>query len=168
MGTLIYLQTQYIRSKQFLFSRDFEASFLFLIGVTYFMQGFRNYSFGDGIIWFYSHSFGLDPGPTQVYMSVIGITWNIKMLYGLLFDNFPLFQRHHKPYMFISTLISVFGFMGLRFEVFSNTTVTTALCFWLALMGMAMSDVIADAMVVKKKRETQASTAARIYKHSVG
>ncbi|KAJ3392708.1 hypothetical protein HDU92_008211 [Lobulomyces angularis] len=98
-----------------------------------------------GIIWFYSHVFKLDPGPT--------ITWNIKMVYGLIFDNFPIFKKHDKPYMILSVVISTLGFLGLRFEFFSDTPASTALCFWLALMGMAMSDVIADSMVVKQARD---------------
>jgi hypothetical protein len=104
------------------FLRSFPQSFLFLIGITYFMvsinrfnlqQGFRSYSFGDGIMWFYSHNFGSAPGTTQVYISAISLTWGIKMIYGLIFDNFPLFGRHDKPWMLVSTATSVVGFIGL-------------------------------------------------------
>ncbi|KAJ3218828.1 hypothetical protein HK099_004918 [Clydaea vesicula] len=75
------------------------------------------------------------------------------MVYGLIFDNFPIFKKHDKPYMILSVVISTLGFLGLRFEFFSDTPASTALCFWLALMGMAMSDVIADSMVVKQARD---------------
>lgn len=131
---LSIISLKYSQTREFLFYSEFKSSFLFLIGTTYFMQGFRNYSFGDGIIWFYSHTFHLDPGPTQVYMSMIGITWAIKMVYGLIFDNFPLLGLHDKPWMIISTLISVLGFFGLGVVSLSDTPVKTAACFWFALM----------------------------------
>ncbi|KAI8611011.1 BT1 family-domain-containing protein [Chytriomyces sp. MP71] len=131
---------------------QFSLSFMLIIGVTYFLQGFRGYAFGDGIIWFFSDIFGLDPGPTQLYMSTIYLTWNIKMLYGLAFDNFPLFGRKDKPWMVVSGVLSFFGFLALGAPVLTPNPDATTVWFFLALMGLAMSDVIADAMVVKEAR----------------
>lgn len=116
------------------------------------LNSFRNYAFGDGIIWFYSSNFGLDPGPTQYYMTAILVTWNIKMIYGLIFDNFPLWRRHDKSWMIVAGFISTFGFWGLGFPSLTSDPGSTCFFFFIALMGMAMSDVIADSMVVKRAK----------------
>ncbi|KAJ3082291.1 hypothetical protein HDU99_003114 [Rhizoclosmatium hyalinum] len=132
--------------------KQFSLPFMLIIGVTYFFQGFRSYAFGDGIIWFFSDVFELDPGPVQLYMSTIFITWNIKMCYGLLFDNFPLFGRKDIPYMVLSGAISFIGFMALGIPSLTPNPDATTFWFFLALMGLAMSDVIADSMVVVQAR----------------
>ncbi|KAJ3120221.1 hypothetical protein HK100_012896 [Physocladia obscura] len=80
---------------------------MLIIGTTYFLQGFRNYAFGDGIIWFFSDVFDLDPATKNN-------------------DLIPLkYQNKQPPQMQQPS----------------------------ALMGLAMSDVIADAMVVRQARE---------------
>ncbi|KAJ3403594.1 hypothetical protein HDU80_003991 [Chytriomyces hyalinus] len=140
--------------------QEFSLTFMLIIGLTYFLQGFRSYAFGDGIIWFFSNVFQLDPGPTQLYMSTIFITWNIKMLYGLVFDNFPLFRRKDVPYLVISGMISCIGFLALGVPSLTSTPDVTTVWFFLALMGLAMSDVIADAMVVRQAREAGAAGGA--------
>ncbi|KAJ3068259.1 hypothetical protein HDU98_008590 [Podochytrium sp. JEL0797] len=85
-------------------------------------------------------------------MSTIFITWNIKMIYGLIFDSFPLFGRKDIPWMVISGLISFIGFLALGIPALTPTPDATTFWFFLALMGLAMSDVIADAMVVVQAR----------------
>ncbi|KAI9341396.1 BT1 family-domain-containing protein [Obelidium mucronatum] len=142
--------------------KEFSLTFMLIIGLTYFLQGFRGYAFGDGIIWFFSDVFELDPGPTQLYMSTIFITWNIKMIYGLVFDNFPLFGRKDIPYMVLSGIISFIGFMALGVPALTPTPDVTTFWFFLALMGLAMSDVIADAMVVRQAREAGESGGANL------
>ncbi|KAJ3354343.1 hypothetical protein HDU83_005498 [Entophlyctis luteolus] len=148
--------------------RHFGFGFMLIIGLTYFLQGFRGYAFGDGIIWFFSSVFGLDPGkfaipkvtisqanrlhnkgPTQLFMSTILVTWNIKMVYGLLFDNFPLFGLKDIPYMMLSGVVAFVGFAALGVPSLTYNPSVTTFWFFLALMGLAMSDVIVDAMVVR-------------------
>ncbi|KAJ3078683.1 hypothetical protein HK102_004317, partial [Quaeritorhiza haematococci] len=108
--------------------------------------------FGDAFTWYYRNQFELSPGSVQAYRSTANITWNIKMLYGLLFDNFPLLKRHHQPWLMISAIVAFVGFIGLGIPEASHTPDSTLAFFWFALMGMAMSDVITDAMVVKRAR----------------
>ncbi|KAJ3063162.1 hypothetical protein HK102_008551 [Quaeritorhiza haematococci] len=48
--------------------------------------------------------------------------------------------------------MTLVGFVGLGVKQMSNTPESALAYFWLALMGMGMADVIADAMVVKRAR----------------
>ncbi|KAI8803237.1 BT1 family-domain-containing protein [Cladochytrium replicatum] len=125
--------------------------FVAIIAATYFLQGFRAYAFGGAISWFL-RNLGLSSGDVQVARSNILITWNIKFLYGLLFDNFPILKRHYKPYYILAALIALASalVLGIR-GVITDVSTSTAMLF-LFLMAMAMCDVIADALVVKKAR----------------
>ncbi|KAJ3071000.1 hypothetical protein HK102_006533, partial [Quaeritorhiza haematococci] len=80
-------------------------------------------------------------------------SWNIKMLYGVIFDNFPIFNRHGQPYLLLASTLAFLGFLGLGLPSISTNPDSTLACFWVALCGMAMADVIADAMVVKRARQ---------------
>ncbi|KAI8810554.1 BT1 family-domain-containing protein [Cladochytrium replicatum] len=135
--------------------------FLVIIAATYFLQGFRNYAFGGAITW-YLRNLKLSSGETQIARSTIQITWNIKFVYGLIFDNFPILKRHYKPWYIVSALIGFASALCLGIQgVVTNAGSATALLF-LCLMGMAMCDVIADALVVKKAREAGARGGAAL------
>ncbi|KAJ3117573.1 hypothetical protein HK098_006150, partial [Nowakowskiella sp. JEL0407] len=116
---------------------------------------FRNYAFRDAFDFYYLHNFKMQPGTIQSYVSTARITWNIKMLYGLVFDNFPLFRYRFKPYMIISALFALLGCIFLGIPTFTSNPDLTLTWFWFTLMGMAMSDVLADAMVVVSSRNAR-------------
>ncbi|KAJ3211174.1 hypothetical protein HDU67_004733 [Dinochytrium kinnereticum] len=109
----------------------------FTTAATYFLQGFRQYVFSGAITWYMGKVLGMSSAQIQSAKTTIQITWNIKFLYGLVFDNFPILGRHDHPYYIISALLGLASATGL---------------FFVALMAMAMCDVIADAMVVKRAR----------------
>ncbi|KAI8812567.1 BT1 family-domain-containing protein [Cladochytrium replicatum] len=135
--------------------------FVAIIAATYFLQGFRSYAFGGAILWFL-RNLGLTSGEIQIARSNILITWNIKFLYGLLFDNFPILKRHYKPYYMLAALLALVSALCLGIRgIVSNISSSIALMF-IFLMAMAMCDVIADALVVKKAREAGARGGAAL------
>ncbi|KAJ3204069.1 hypothetical protein HDU67_009782 [Dinochytrium kinnereticum] len=125
--------------------------FFLIISSTYFLQGFRNYVFAGAIIW-YLNGLGLDSAQIQAARSTIMITWNIKFVYGLIFDNVPILGRHDHPYYFLSAVLGLISFICLSIENIATTELNATILFFFALMAMAMCDVIADAMVVKRAR----------------
>ncbi|KAI8807727.1 BT1 family-domain-containing protein [Cladochytrium replicatum] len=120
--------------------------FVAIIAATYFLQGFRSYTFNGAIVWFL-RNLGLSSGEVQIGRSTILIAWNIKFLYGLLFDNFPILRCHYKPYNILAALLALVSalVLGIRGAV-TSVTASMAMMF-LFLMAMAMCDVIADALV---------------------
>jgi hypothetical protein len=132
--------------------KTFGIGFIIIIGTVYFLQGFRNYVFGDAFDWFFRSAFQSSPGTVQHYKSIARITWNIKMLYGLIMDNFPIFHRHGIPYLMLSSILSLVGYLGLGIPSWSSSPASTLGFFWIALMGMGIADVITDALVVKKAK----------------
>ncbi|KAJ3105610.1 hypothetical protein HDU96_008482 [Phlyctochytrium bullatum] len=126
--------------------------FFLIISATYFLQGFRNYVFSGAITWYMGEVLGLGPAQIQSATSTIRITWNIKFIYGLIFDNFPILGRHDHPYYILSALLGLASFIALGIENVAPTESAATGLFFSALMAMAMCDVIADAMVVKRAR----------------
>jgi hypothetical protein len=47
----------------------------------------------------------LDPGQMAIYISMIHIPWSIKILYGLISDNVPLFGTKRKSYIIIMGIL---------------------------------------------------------------
>jgi hypothetical protein len=43
----------------------------------------------------------LDPGQMTLYMSIIHIPWSVKILYGLISDNVPIFGSKRRSYVMI-------------------------------------------------------------------
>ncbi|KAJ3211173.1 hypothetical protein HDU67_004732 [Dinochytrium kinnereticum] len=128
------------------------ADFFAIISATYFLQGFRDYVFGGAIIWYMGSVLGLNTVQVQNARTTILLTWNVKFLYGLLFDNFPILGRHDHPYFIISALLGLISFICLGIDNISPDETSATALFFAALMAMAMCDVIADAMVVKRAR----------------
>ncbi|KAJ3106346.1 hypothetical protein HDU97_006544, partial [Phlyctochytrium planicorne] len=126
--------------------------FFLIISATYFMQGFRNYVFGGAITWYLGTVLNLNSAQIQAARSNILITWNIKFVYGLVFDNFPILGRHDHPYYILSAVLGLIAFICLGIENISPDESSATALFFVALMAMAMCDVIADAMVVKRAR----------------
>ncbi|KAJ3118112.1 hypothetical protein HDU96_003880 [Phlyctochytrium bullatum] len=126
--------------------------FFLIISATYFLQGFRNYVFGGAITWYLGQVLGLGPAQIQSANSTIRITWNIKFIYGLIFDNVPILGRHDHPYYILSALLGLASFIALGMDNVAPNESSAIGLFWCALMAMAMCDVIADAMVVKRAR----------------
>jgi hypothetical protein len=59
---------------------------------------------------YYKEYLGLDPGEMAVYISIIHIPWSLKILYGLISDNVPIFGTKRKSYLVI---MGIFQFLAL-------------------------------------------------------
>ncbi|KAJ3213103.1 hypothetical protein HK099_007567 [Clydaea vesicula] len=127
--------------------------FVIITAGIYFLQGFRDYALGDGIIWMFSEEFKLTTAEITNAESNIMIPWNIKMVYGLIFDSFPIFHRHDQPYLFLAAALQFIGFLGIAIKPMSSTAGAAVAFFFMFSMGIACTDVIADAMIVKKAKQ---------------
>ena len=55
----------------------------------------------------------LEPGHVQVLAAYIGIPWSLKILYGLISDNVPLFGSRRKSYLQVCSVIQFLCMMSL-------------------------------------------------------
>ena len=47
----------------------------------------------------------LDPGHVQTLSAFAALPWSIKIFYGLISDNFPIFGSKRKSYLLIMALV---------------------------------------------------------------
>ncbi|KAF7831379.1 putative folate-biopterin transporter 4 [Senna tora] len=138
---------------------SFGASFLWLICLIYFTQGFRSFVW-TAISYQFKDELKLSPSTSQFVFSVAFFPWSVKPLYGIISDCIPFRGRKRIPYLVIATVFSLVPWIILG----SNSTSRDSkwhLTMFLTVqnLGSAMADVVVDAMIAEAARHDRASFA---------
>lgn len=108
----------------------------------------------------------LGPAELSALSGIFTLPWTIKPLYGFLSDGFPLFGYQRKSYLILSGILgglsyAVLGMNGFWEGLETGTALTgTVGALMLSSACVAMSDVVADGIVVKRSREASDQTTA--------
>lgn len=139
--------------------RAFGASFLWLICLIYFTQGFRSFVW-TAVSYHLKDSLELSPSASQFVSSVAFFPWSIKPLYGILSDCVTIRGKRRIPYLIISSVLSLLPWpiLGLV-EPLRMSTVPLMIILTLQNVGSAMADVVADAMIAESVRAERAAFA---------
>jgi MFS family permease len=124
-----------------------------LFGVLYFSQGVAEPT--EGLIaqpvrsslddWNYG------PGQIGTLMFVIGLPWMLKPLWGLLTDFVPLWGSRRRTYLVLASAMTTAGLGFLAaFPPEAGTICALLPLLLAACLGVAVSDVVADALMVEK------------------
>jgi len=91
--------------------------------------------------------FKLDPGKVQVFNSVIMFPWTIKIVYGWISDNIPIFGSRRKSYIIICSILQFTALMIM--SLFTDTDYRFAV-FLITVNSLtaAIIDVISDSLIV--------------------
>ncbi|KAF5728386.1 hypothetical protein HS088_TW21G00533 [Tripterygium wilfordii] len=138
---------------------SFGASFLWLICLIYFTQGFRSFVW-NAVSYLLKDKLKLSPSASQFIVSIAFFPWSIKPLYGILSDCIPIKGRKRIPYLVIATVLSLVPWLilGLNASLMSSTW--PLMIFLTAQnLGSAMADVVVDAMIAEAVRFERASFA---------
>ena len=73
--------------------------------------------------------------------------WSMKILYGLISDNIPLFGSRRKSYLIIFSVLQFLSMLMLAMDN-SHDFYFTAWMLFMANLCMAFSDVIVDSLLV--------------------
>ena len=95
----------------------------------------------------------MDPGKNAIYNSAVMLPWGFKIVYGIVFDTFPLCGSRKRAWMIILCCLQIICAGTATIFVFENPAIVAVL---LALSGVADAgmDVIVDAiMVMQAKRD---------------
>lgn len=82
----------------------FDATFVTLLGFQYFNQGTKVLVY-YALASLFKEKFQLDPGYVAILTSVINFPWSIKILYGIISDNFPIRGSHRRAYLIILSIV---------------------------------------------------------------
>ena len=96
---------------------------------------------------YYKQYLYLDPGVMASYMSMLSVTWSIKILYGLISDNFPIMGSRRKSYIIIAGIIQFASMMSI-FVLNISTGIAVALLIAATSMTIAFSNVVVDAILI--------------------
>ena len=109
-------------------------------------------------------SLGLDPSAAAALGGVFVIPWTIKPLYGIVTDTFPLFGSRRKSYLILgglgaalSNLLLSFPSLRLSFASTSSQLLFVLFCAILSSGCIAMTDVVADSIVVEETRRVESA-----------
>ena len=75
----------------------------------------------------------------------------MKILYGLISDNFPIFGSRRKSYLFMGAVVNFLSMYVLSQNSKNDLTFTT-ICFFMYNLSVAFSDVIVDSLMVIQSR----------------
>lgn len=127
---------------------------LIAILAVYFVQGILKLA-RLAVSFFLKDELGLTPAQVSVLLGIVVLPWIIKPLYGFISDGLPIFGYRRRPYLILSGILGVISWVSLATIV--HTPIAATLAIALGSLSVAISDVIADSLVVERARsESQA------------
>ncbi|MEM8640905.1 MAG: folate/biopterin family MFS transporter [Cyanobacteria bacterium P01_G01_bin.54] len=132
---------------------------LIAILAVYFVQGILGLS-RLAVSFFLKDALSLSPAEVAALVGIATLPWVIKPLFGFLSDGVPLFNYRRRPYLILSGLLGAIAWLCLATLAHSVWSVTLALLG--TSLSVAISDVIADSIVVERIRGQSLGTAGAL------
>ncbi|MDB9315472.1 folate/biopterin family MFS transporter [Spirulina sp. CS-785/01] len=132
---------------------------LFAILTIYFVQGILGLS-RLAVSFFLKDDLGLSPAQTSALVGVAALPWVIKPLFGFLSDGFPIGGYRRRPYLIVSGILGAIAWLALATIV--QTAWAATLVILISSLSIAISDVIADSLVVERVRDESLSEAGSL------
>ena len=88
----------------------------------------------------------------QSLTAFIALPWSIKILYGLISDNFPVFGSRRKSYLLIAAFLQFFSMAGLTYNSKGDLNLAVGFLF-MSNLSVALADVIVDSLMVIQSRQ---------------
>ena len=126
--------------------KKYDNLLLTMLGAQYFNQGTKvliNLASAD-LFKSYMH---LEPGEVQLLKAFAILPWSLKIVYGLISDNVPLFGSRRKSYILFFSMLQCLTMWLLAMDKTQNESFTAWMLF-VANLCMAFSDVIVDSLLV--------------------
>lgn len=131
-----------------LFGQEPSAELIAIL-LVYFVQGILGLA-RLAISFFLKDELGLSPAQVAAMMGVAALPWVVKPLFGFLSDSLPLFGYRRRSYLILSGLLGALSWVVLATVVHDAWSATAAIA--LGSFSIAISDVIADSLVVERVR----------------
>ncbi len=126
---------------------------MYFFALVYFAQGMGQVSglIGQPLTLYFKDVLGFTASQIEGWMFILVIPWTIKPLYGIVSDFFPILGSRRKSYLLIMNVIAAVGFVMMLGATSINAIVMALL---VASVGTAFSDVVIDALMIEKGRDT--------------
>jgi folate/biopterin transporter len=138
---------------------------LIAILLIYFVQGILGLA-RLAVSFFLKDELGMSPAEVSAMLGVVALPWMIKPLFGFMSDGLPIFGYRRRPYIVLSGLLGTSAWVALATIVHTPLAATGAIA--LSSLSLAVSDVIADSLVVERARKESLSDAGSLQSLSWG
>lgn len=122
---------------------------LIAILLIYFVQGILGLA-RLAVSFFLKDELAMSPAEVSVLLGVVALPWIVKPLFGFLSDGLPILGYRRRPYIILSGLLGTFSWIALATVV--HNPIAAAGTIMLSSLSVAVSDVIADSLVVERAR----------------
>jgi len=119
------------------------------VGLVYFTQG----AFGLAALakpYLLKEELHLAPAESTMLLSLTYWPLAMKPIWGFIAYAFPLFGSRRRAYLLLSGLVSAAGWFGLGVGLPGDAKETVLLLMMLGNLGIAVSDVVVDGLVIEK------------------
>ena len=138
---------------------------LIAILLIYFVQGILGLA-RLAVSFFLKDELGMSPAEVSAMLGVVALPWIIKPVFGFMSDGLPIFGYRRRPYIVLSGLLGMSAWVSLATIVHTPLAATGAIA--LSSLGLAVSDVIADSLVVERARKESVTDAGSLQSLSWG
>ncbi|WP_377476176.1 MAG: folate/biopterin family MFS transporter [Microcoleus anatoxicus] len=138
---------------------------LIAILLIYFVQGILGLA-RLAVSFFLKDELGMSPAEVSAMLGVVALPWMIKPLFGFMSDGLPIFGYRRRPYIVLSGLLGTSAWVALATIVHTPLAATGAIA--LSCLSLAVSDVIADSLVVERARKESLTDAGSLQSLSWG
>ncbi|WP_293129461.1 folate/biopterin family MFS transporter [Microcoleus sp. bin38.metabat.b11b12b14.051] len=138
---------------------------LIAILLIYFVQGILGLA-RLAVSFFLKDELGMSPAEVSAMLGVVALPWIIKPLFGFMSDGLPIFGYRRRPYIVLSGLLGTAAWVSLATIVHTPLAATGAIA--LSSLSLAVSDVIADSLVVERARKETVTDAGSLQSLSWG
>jgi folate/biopterin transporter len=132
---------------------------LIAILLVYLVQGILGLA-RLAVSFFLKDELHLSPAEVAALMGVVAIPWMIKPLFGFMSDGLPIFGYRRRPYLILSSIGGALAWVAMATVVHTGWAAMLAIA--LSSLSVAVSDVIADSLVVERARNESSGTAGSL------
>jgi folate/biopterin transporter len=138
---------------------------LIAILLVYFVQGILGLA-RLAVSFFLKDELQLTPAEVSALLGIVALPWMIKPLFGFVSDGLPIFGYRRRPYLVLSGFLGAFSWVAMATIVHSAWAATLTIA--MGSLSLAISDVIADSIVVERARNESVSGAGSLQSLSWG
>ena len=131
----------------------------YAIMTVYFVQGVLGLA-SLARTYYMKDELGLGPAESTALLGITTLPWVIKPVYGFLTDGLPIFGYRRKPYLILAGVLGSASWASLATVVSTPTQAVVAAT--VASLGVAVSDVVVDSLVVERAREDESASSGAL------
>ena len=122
-----------------------------MITLCNFAQGFKRL-LDLGLYFVFKDKLKLQPAEIEMLIGIINMPWVVKVVFGVISDNYTFFGSRRKSYLMMASIINVITLVLLMaFSIKFGKVFITA-CVFITQVCMTYCDAITDALVVQASR----------------